>query len=196
MQKIVDFLSKKLCFKNEYNIFQKTNQKSISIEEWDKTDIYCFIRFSKNIYKNFYLVKMTFITLVDITKVEKYQTIILNNQEYYITNASTIKIYISKDNMKLIKNTLMYEVMFNNKTDYNNLHFDCKQIRDNSSIKDLGYNHNNLSKPDKHIKEKLWLFGDIVDYLENKPIFLENYVIYKLFKNMQSFYDLLEEKYE
>ena len=68
MQKIVDFLSKKLCFKNEYNIFQKTNQKSISIEEWDKTDIYCFIRFSKNIYKNFYLVKMTFITLVDITK--------------------------------------------------------------------------------------------------------------------------------
>lgn len=193
MQKIVDFLSKKLCFKNEYNIFQKTNQKSFSIEELDKTDIYCFIRFSENI-KGFYFIKMTFITIADITKIKKYQTITLNNQDYYITNACTIKIYISKDNMKLIKNTLMYDVMFNNKTDYNNLHFDCKQIRDNSSIKDLSYDYNNLSKPDKHIKEKLWLFEVITDNLDNnfKHVFLDDYVVYKLFKNTQSFYDLLE----
>lgn len=193
MQKIIDFISKKLYSKNEFNIFQETKQKSLYNEDWNKTDIHCFVRFSENI-KGFYFVKMTFITLADITKIEKYQTITLNNQKYYITNVSTVKIYISKDNMKLIKNTLMYEVMFNNKTDYHNLHFDCKRIRDNSNIKDLSYDYNNLSKTDKCTKEILWLFENIVDNLDNnfKLIFLDDYVVYKLFKNTQSFYDLLE----
>lgn len=156
MNKIVELLNKKIN-PISYNDFQNSETKSFCKNDWDNTKIYCFSKISKNnSEKPYFYIVLYFMELVPIEKlgIKKYQVIDIKSKDinsflggkklYYITNIHKIILCINEENIKNIKNTLLYSILSTNCL-YKNIYIETETYQ-NTDINNLRYTKNNLSK--------------------------------------------------